>query len=346
MQPLSSFAFDELSQCDEREVSRGIVEAYDLPWTHVPADDAWPLKHHYACPPDVDAPGSLWYSGLWHRSLSTAASHGTVVVMGGDRGDLIGGESIYDHGGLFLRGRWATLWREWRMLAGWQGEPVTTVARRSLVRPLSSALWPDSGPRRWLRRRRDRDDQYRRAAAPWIRRDFLEAQGAWETQASMEASTRLATDAQSRRYEAIFTPSQMTGFEESERLYARHGTCFADPFSDLRLTEFVLAIPQRVVNRPDDRKRLIKRAMHGIVPEETARLQGKVTPGPLGERGLRHREVETVRRLLGDSEAERRGWIDAAVCLHSYEAYVNGAPLPANFWATLSLEAWLHHHWR
>lgn len=339
-----SFAFDELTECDERSVSRGIVDHYGLASTNVPADDAWPLRNERDSSPDRDAPTTLWYRVLWERGLALAASRGTVVVLGGDRGDLIGGESIYDHAGLFWRGRWTTLGREWAMLARWQNEPVSRVARRSILRPLSWALWPHSRARRWLRGVRGRADSYRGLAAPWVRRDFLRAHGAGEVHDPR--ADGLSSHAAAQRFEAIFTPSQMSGFEESERLYASHGTSFADPFSDRRITEFVLAIPQRVVNRPDDRKRLIKQAMVGIVPDTTARAQRKVSPGALGARGLREKEVDTIRRLFEDSEAQKRGWIDAGACLRSYEAYVNGADLPADFWATLSLESWLQHHFR
>lgn len=340
-----SFAFDELRQSDEREVSRSIVEEYELPWTHVPADDAWPLGESAEYRTDRDAPGLFWFERLWHRSVALARSEGTVVLLGGDRGDLVGGESIYDHTGLFWRGAWPTLLHELRMLARWQNEPFLRVARRSLLQPLSRTLRPHSAPRRWLRRLSGRARSPTDRSPPWVRDAFLDAQGLAEASREIDASMRLRGEARNQRYRAIFAPSQMFGFVESERLYARHGTSFADPFSDRRIAEWVLAVPQRVVNRPDDRKRLIRRAMQGIVPQTAARSQAKVSPWPLAERGIREREVEAVRGLIRGSLAAQRGWIDESTCMQRYDAYLQGGERPLNFWCTLSLERWLRHHW-
>jgi hypothetical protein len=83
-----------------------------------------------------------------------------------------------------------------------------------------------------------------------------------------------------------------------ERLRARYGMTFADPWADRRVVEFVLAVPPWRLQRPSEPKRLARLALGGLLPSSTVQALGKADAGqPLRPRPPRSRARHRDRPL-------------------------------------------------
>jgi asparagine synthase (glutamine-hydrolysing) len=130
-----------------------------------------------------------------------------------------------------------------------------------------------------------------------------------------------------------------------ERQRAAHGLEYADPWSDRRIAEFIMAVPPHMVTRLSEPKRILRQAMRGTMPDAALNQAGKIEPVALFHRGFRERASHTVRGLLTDSRMAARGFVDSGTLLGAFEAYVAGNPGPDDFWWPLTLEMWLRAHW-
>jgi hypothetical protein len=176
----------------------------------------------------------------------------------------------------------------------------------------------------------------------WVGPDFARATGLEDLMAlrTDEAgpSRRLATR---QRHAAVFAPMHMGGVTTSERMHARYGQAFADPWSARPLAELALAVPPRVLNTASMPKRLTRLAMKGVMPEGSREALRKILPTDLFRRGLRERETEAVRTLLTDSLAERRGYLRPDGIPSPQEGTSAGLDPDTALWRALTLELWL-----
>lgn len=346
-----SWAFSELTQCDERSISDQVVQYYDLPATSIDAEAAAPLEQYPADTPDPDEPFAGVYDVLLRRVLDSARSDGVGRMLSGHRGDVVVGAGIYDYIGLFLSGRWCTLGRELQAHSRRRDTPLREIASRYLRSPLLKALWP-KGRAAWLRQPMRRLYRTLRPASSspsypdWVQPEFAEHYGLSDEATPVRVPSGLRSYARRQRYRAALMPMQMRVATRFERLCARAGLAYADPWSDRRLVEFALTVPQRALSRAGDNKRLARTAMRGIIPEEARQNAGKTSPKPLYERALKERAQETVWELLTNTYAEAHGYIDEDALRTYYERYLRGEAEDHRFWYVLTLEMWLRQHKR
>ncbi len=338
-----SWAFPTLPQCDERHLSRLVVERYGLPSVELDAEASAPLARYPDHGPHRDEPFIGTYQPMIEAGLAVARADGMRSVWSGDRGDLLAGAWTLDYLQLLRRGRWRELALELREHAALPGEGWSRALGAHLLKP---------GLLRVARRLRPRRGASRHGPSlnrlpPWLRAEHLEPAGvdpdADHNAVPPEALVGLA---RRQRYRLVFVPMHMRGMVWSERTHAAFGLGFIDPWSDRRLAEFVISIPQVVLNRPGElRKRLVREAMRGVMPEELRRGAAKIVPGPLFQRALREAAVATVRMLLEDMEAERRGFLDSVALRCHYEQVLRGGRDHSALWWALTLEMWLRRHW-
>ena len=338
-----SWAFDELRECDERHLSSIVVQRYGFAAHDVQAEPNGPFARYPAHGPHRDEPHVGGFQPLFDVALADAAARGITHVWSGDRGDVILGRSWPSYLALVRQRRWRELLADTREHAALTGEPVAGV------------LWRHAG-RRWLadvvrngwRRRthgaRGRPDD---AVPPWLRAEMVEA-----TSTSTDAHAPRPRDdarvhpARVARADMIVSGQQSHVAVWGERTHALHGLGFVDPWSDLRLAEYVIAIPQSVMNRPPGPyKRLAREALRGVMPEALRRSASKVLPTPLFVRGLRHTSRAVVEELLHEPQSEHRSYVDGAALREAYETFVAGGDLRNDFWFALTFEAWLRRHW-
>lgn len=333
-----TWAFEELSDSDERSVAKPLAEWGGVPLTEVPADDAWPLtgNHH----PDRDDPYSYVYQPLLQRSLNAARDKACATVLTGDRGDEVMGAWTYDDLGLLLGGELSKLRQDARAYQRRTGHGSGKYVIRQLMHPLLVAVWPP-GRYEWLRERIPGKRQ-RQPLPPWIH-----SQHRLATEEIREAATRvpaIRSHARILRQASIFHVETLRHAEYLQRTFARFGIRHADPWADRRLVDFALGVPQWRLQRHSREKYLAVSAMRGIMPERLRRAMRQQVPFSLYQRAFNDREVTSVRKLLATSEAAKHGWIDAQKALANFEAYVLGKPA-LDFWPTLTVELWLRRWW-
>jgi asparagine synthase (glutamine-hydrolysing) len=133
---------------------------------------------------------------------------------------------------------------------------------------------------------------------------------------------------------------------EQERHNATLGIGYADPWSDRRLVEFILAVPHYILSRIGDEKRITRQAMRGIMPEKVRRAARKIVPSPLYDRMIREDARNTIMKLFTDSRLAARGYIVEDELRRNYQAFVaDGRRNDPGLWPTITAELWLRQHW-
>jgi asparagine synthase (glutamine-hydrolysing) len=337
------WAFDTLTQCDERHLSDLVVKRYALPVHEVAAEASAPLARYPNHGPHRDEPYVGAYQALLENGLAAARDDGMRSMWSGDRGDLVAGAWTLDYLRLLRSRRWNDLAYEMRDQLGLPGERWHRVVATHLLLPAARAV-----ARRVLQRRSGRAaPRAGHREPPWLRHDLMARSGVDpDVERAPEPPAALEGHARRTRYGLVFIPMHMRGMIWSERTNAAFGLGFVDPWSDRRLIEYVLSIPQAVINRPGElRKRLARAAMRGIMPEELRQNAAKIVPSPLFDQALRRTGVDTVRTLLTDMEAERRGYLDGDALRAHYEGVVAGGGAHVTLWWALTLEMWLRRWW-
>jgi asparagine synthase (glutamine-hydrolysing) len=323
------WAFEELTECDERHVSRHITDRYGITEVAVEADDAWPLKDYPRHGPDPDDPFLGVYQPLIDRTLARARDDGVTTLLGGDRGDEVVGDWVFGDLELLRSGHWVRFAADVRGYAHRTGRHVRSVLRRDVL--------PGILPRGYRGGTWDLD------LPPWVpagvrHRSDLEGvrrEDPWPS--APGPASRL-------RHGRVLSRPGVRSAVKKERDAARHGLGYADPWSDRRLAEFVLAVPPWIVQRRCEPKALARASMHGLMPEAARRAAGKTIPETLFDRGFLERGAGTVRELLTDMELERHGLIDARALTATYDTWLAGTMPRHDVWWPLSLEMWFRAH--
>lgn len=332
-----SWAFDELPDSDERSVSDHVVRRYGLVGTAFPADDGWPLAGYPDHAPDEDDPYSWVYQALVERTLDQCRSDGVRTVLTGDRGDELLGDWVYDEVGMVLAGRVGAAVNDLRSVAASSSLPAWTALRRQVVRPLVTTRVPALA-----RLHRGRSD---RPWPPWVPDDFARRVSLADVLADARRPSSFAGAARTARHDRVFLAQSARIAVLRERTRARRGMTFADPYSDRRLVELVLSMPQWLVQRRDEPKRLLRQAMTGVMPEQARRTAAKTVPYGLFDRGFCDRARPVVDRLLTGSVAAEHGWLDERAARAVHEEYVRTGDTPWDFWWPLTVEMWLRRWW-
>jgi asparagine synthase (glutamine-hydrolysing) len=178
-----------------------------------------------------------------------------------------------------------------------------------------------------------------------VRTEFAEKIGLAEIIEQSKPRPPITDHARRMRYERIFMFAASGFMSADERTRARYGLGFADPWSDRRLAEFVLAAPQWRVQRVGEPKRIARLAMRGLMPEQVRHKTEKIIPVSLFDRGFKERARDTVFALITGSQAETRGYLDESALQNYYKSFLRDAPQRYDFWWPLTLEMWLRRYW-
>lgn len=256
-----SLSYPEGDPGREDELIASIAEHWGVPvrWVDV---DTIPLF--------VDAPRT---AGLrdgpyahtyehWNRRLATEArALGARVALDGNGGDQLFSSSDIFLTDLFWRGRWATLAREWRMKGGgtnWRGflrYAVVPGTPAPLLRTVEA-----------LRGRRFRAP-LERVMPNWIREDFQRASALQEWERSHLAAHRAEDEWRTEATRYFTMPAFGRGFRELGGFARDAGVELRSPLLDARVVRFASARPREERNTGMETKRLIRRAMRGLLPD-------------------------------------------------------------------------------
>jgi asparagine synthase (glutamine-hydrolysing) len=340
-----SWAFDDLVQADERSVSDGIVAEFGFTATNVAGDALWPMSGYPAIGASRNGPFTGVYQELIGRGLEMARDDGVRTLLSGNRGDLLGSETVTDVPGLIRAGEWRGVRRDVDVYRAWKRVSLATALDALVLRPVLADLagLPPLAALRGAARSTRRRRSIR--APAWVPRSLLARTGLDERPAhGFDAPAGLPGVARKRRYRTVFSGMQIATTEWVDTLYASHGLTFADPFSDRRLVEFVVATPPWVVQRLAEPKRLARAAMRGVMPEAVRLSARKVSPHPLFDLALRDRAVSFLDHLLTDPLMAAHGYVDPGPLRAHLADVRGGAEAVPTLWWALTLEMWLRRH--
>jgi asparagine synthase (glutamine-hydrolysing) len=338
-----SFAYDDVPECDERDISSIVVRYFGQIGFDVPASDAWPLAEYPQHGPDPDGPDRFPSHVVFDRAQALASREGVTVLMSGQRGDAMFGRDIVDYVGTVrhagIRAAWRDLTRHSEQGKASRGRLI----QKYVVRRMPSTLWPRgraAAIRRVVRR-------YARLTAfpPWLRRDAIDRLHLRDILEEARPVSGLPTEALRRRHHHILDPMAERSAELLERRFARVGMRHVDPWSDRRLAELALGVPQRMITPIGERKGLLREAMRGVIPEAVRVAAHKRTPRPAYSRGLVDRSVETIKSLIEGSHAAARGFVDERVLRERYAGFLTRSNVTHDewfwLWRYLDVEDWL-----
>ena len=343
-----SWAFTEHPECDERENIYRIAERFSIPVTEIPAEQTYPLTDMAAYAPDEDSPFTLIYQGFVDRMLSDAGEDGCHSAWFGFRGDVVVGGLIPDVAGLVRERRWREARRELAGLGRGHGLSRQKALWRYGVKPLLCDGLYAVGR---ASHRPPLGDDFLSAFIPcdrlpaFVTPSFIANAGLPEQDPIVRDASDWPHAAHRERYRQLFSPLVMSVMRLSEQRCARFGMAMVDPWSDRRLAAFVLACPAHEVDRFRETKRLARRAMQGIMPDEAIQASRKVLPSPLYEHALRHSAHQTVLDLMTHSRCAELGLLEEASFRESFTRHCHGDLQQADFWPAISLELWLRRWW-
>jgi asparagine synthase (glutamine-hydrolysing) len=255
----TSFVFPKSYMSDEREWIEPVLREYPVPWHPIDHDAVRPFSE---LPTRPHAEPNEWIAraGLERVYTELLDQHGVEVVLSGEGGDavLLGDEQFpFFFADLLLHGR---LGRLRRGIDDW------TVGKRSRTFGLFAyAVRPA------LRYLRAVPLEYRPSPIPW-------ASEAFARRARLE-----------RRGRAVWLPpaaSVGAAYVLQRMLLAMHiiavqhhhrhiATEFRHPLLDRALVEFMLRVPPAVHFKPHQDRVLQRRALVGLVPEQTLQRRDK-----------------------------------------------------------------------
>ncbi len=325
-----SWSFEELPEHDERGVSSLITSLYGLPAIAVPADDAWSLAGFPAHGPTRDDPHLDPIQPLVDRSLRTAAADGVRTLFSGDHGDPVIGDMGFDYRGALRARRWDRIASELRGEARSSGASLFRTAARHFVGPTLRRL---RAPQRVRR-------EAARLVPGFLAADFVHRTSVRDVIAADIARWSGSGSARDVRAGWITRPKGVFDPVAQERRRALFGLAFADPWADLRVIEYVLAIPPWRLQRAGVSKHLVRAAMRPLAPTAVDQWRHGDQQG-LIQRGMRERARGTVLELVERPRLAALGLVDEAALRSAAETFIEGRHQSFTVWLALSMEIWL-----
>jgi len=213
---------------------------------------------------------------------------------------------------------------------------------RLLGRSLRGALVPASLCRVVRSLRGDR--RARQAIrASIIRPEFAMRAGVPERLDGLSARSRPAT-LRERQAAEIDHPNLVVALERYDRVAAAYGVEPRHPFLDRRLVEFCLALPWEQKLSGGWTKRIVRRAMQGILPREVAWRRGRWEG--LGARctsSLMRTQEARLGRFVARELDDLDCWVDVGAVRRAYHRYLNTREPEAGekVWQAAKLAWWL-----
>jgi len=123
-----------------------------------------------------------------------------------------------------------------------------------------------------------------------------------------------------------------------------HALELRQPFADHRLVEFALRLPANQKLRGRETKRLLRRAMRPLLPEQTIERSKLGLNPPLG-RWLRGELAPLVDRYLSPEAVRQRGWFRPEAVARIREEFKHGRrDYSLHLWGLLVLEEWARQY--
>lgn len=314
-----SWVFDELPECDERRWIDPLVAALGLEATYVTGDHYWPLRDAATWPLNPSTPLSNPYRTLKQALYAAAARRGIRTLLTGVFSDR-----------LFV-GRQG--WLASRVMNGHWGDPFRHLVRLAAGRE-TRPIWRDPALRALLRQLAP---FLPRNAARGVKPPWLTA-SSWKLVASAQTGRAPAPRGLRERRTAVVFDDLCGRWAGEIPFASRAPLDIRDPFRDLRVVRYMLAVPPDQLERGRVQKFILRRAMSGRLPETIVGRSEKTPLDPVYRKHFLGREARTVDRLLRTPDALWRGRVEEAWLLggfpEQFRAMPDGQGLLVPFYAT------------
>ncbi|HEY0514521.1 MAG TPA: asparagine synthase-related protein [Thermoanaerobaculia bacterium] len=327
-----TFAFDRLTECDERSYSRAMTGELGLDVEPIAAERLWRLESPALPPFSPDTPFTGWrtcYQEIFRRMVARGSR---VLLMGHGGDDLLRGSSLI-YAERLRRGDLAAVQEIVRHARG-RKDPVLRSLYQYFARPHLPA-----GADRLLR-----STLGRREGLPpaWIHPDFARrTRLAGRLKGIRKISASPAR--QDVHANLVGVPWYWRLANWHDRNAASFGIEVRHPFLDRRLCEYVLAIPGEQLFRLDSHKNLLRRSMTGILPEVVRVRPGKTKFARFLDLMLRERAGGEIAKMLKAPLAVEMGIVNGDELRSAFSDFLNGKMGGAMgaLWHTILLEIWL-----
>jgi asparagine synthase (glutamine-hydrolysing) len=200
---------------------------------------------------------------MWNRALiGRTRELGSRVAFDGNGGDQLFFTSNVFFADLLVRGHWRELRREWRTKGGTAFHDFFANAVRPI---LPAALLDLAGALRG----RPFSRVFERNIPSWIRRDFARAHDLVGRERRHSPRPRGGGLAAREAYWYVMAPYFARAYGLLASFALEAGVELRSPLLDRRVVEFAAARPRAERNAGREIKRLLRRAMKGLLPEET-----------------------------------------------------------------------------
>ncbi|MBN1428625.1 MAG: hypothetical protein JXB07_09570 [Anaerolineae bacterium] len=327
-----SWIFDELPECNERPAIEIMNRHFNTIATHIPGDDAWPLRNWEAWPYNPNMPESDVYRLLRERLYQAANQAGSRVVLTGMYGDELAQGWDY----------WLVdLLREGRMGAALVGLFKQFYHHEQWHPPFTPSLFKMAS---WLltvipagHRIRARCRQS--VSHPWLKpytQSLLDRESPDTWLPSAEKTIRPGHHQAMLGTRSVLNHSTEIFYSNRALIDVRY------PYHDRRLIEFALALPAYHIYNGQRNKYIVYQAMNGILPEL---IRVKRSRGPLRslyKRGLVQQERSTVDAILNNPNASWRRYVKDEAPFDEIEqlASTSNGHQPLIPWACVTMEIW------
>lgn len=285
---------------------------------------------------------------MWHRSLARGSrSVGSRVAFEGVGGDQLFRVSEVYFADLLRSGNWLELRREWK------AKRMTGTGFRSFfrqaVQPLLSKPVLDLAAK--LRGGRPLVGYLERQAPSWLRPEVVLANGLGERERSAALRRRRISCVRHETDWYLTYPYFPRVFGLASAMALEEGVELRSPLYDLRVIELAISRPRWERSSGTETKRLLRRAVKGLLPDHVLAPRGAKTGTTSAYFGSSMREgfPSLCQEFLRCSELEAVGMIDAEELRRSAAAYARGAAngqVGVNLFFTLQAELWLRAHKR
>lgn len=263
------------------------------------------------------------------RVFNEAQKDGCSVLLTGLGGDEVLAAGMGHLADMFRTFNLRAIRREWRYLPRWRWREAASDAAKSLI-PFGSGIAEDETAE-WL------SEKSRRL------RDSVESGFQGGERRKYRSKHAQEND------NWIQIRGGLAGYTWADVTVAEYGLEPRHPFWDRRLIEFLLTVPPHVKYRFGFSKRVLRRAMKGILPENVRNRRYKTNFSSLMDvKTTQSMEVENSELLKSPMLAEM-GFVDPEKLNRAWSEYKLTANDVENerrsaLWATLTLERWLRRY--
>jgi asparagine synthase (glutamine-hydrolysing) len=283
-----SFVFDEILECNERENIDLMVERWGLQSIQIPCDDLWPYKNWPNWLFNPSYPVQNAYFLMLERAYSLAKEQGVRTLLSGGFGDAlyIGGKDwLVD---LLEDGHWGEAAREFFIHLRHLGLPW--MFKRGHLQPVI---------RHFIEKAPFWRDLHRESPPPI----WLTSSSAKHLSKPSQAD-HLSHERNSHLIGANVSKDVANWIFDTSHFMVE----VRDPYKDRRLVEFVMSLPAYQLYYRGYFKRILRKAMKGLLPEAIRTAYARTSLLPFYFYGVK-KEQETLQEYFGKPEASWHAYV-------------------------------------